>query len=461
MGHRDETTVTLRHRTRGGLLSLRVLRVLAETAETLGAGRVVLTARQEVDVPGTKRDALRKLWVRLPGEAIDLPQPHDEPNIVTTAPVAGLAPGRPWLVEGVFQDILNAVASRPAFPVTLGDPTQAYLPAFGGVLGFLAAEDEHRWQVVFRWPGDDRPAVHPGELSSADVAWAIDRVQQAWPMFGRRDPLALLHETLGARLLTTGTQAPAQDACFEAVPGAVVLPMPRGGWPAAFIEALCVWAGGREGLTFRATPWRTLLLPGLDADLRRDVAGLCLGHRVPFAPSPWRAHLWTTDGAAAAAESLAEALEARCPANPGYGLAVTQGDHPAPDLSVQVEHERVRRWFFGFQDRFRIAVHGIRGPWTGLAEAADGILAALAKDTAHVSPESGPKASENNREPTARDDDARACRDCGTVYAPAYGDPMAGVPAGTPFDALPDGWECPVCGGSPARYGPMPRHRAA
>ncbi|MFQ3574406.1 MAG: rubredoxin, partial [Thermodesulfovibrionales bacterium] len=27
-----------------------------------------------------------------------------------------------------------------------------------------------------------------------------------------------------------------------------------------------------------------------------------------------------------------------------------------------------------------------------------------------------------------------------------YGDPDNGVPAGTPFESLPDDWSCPVCG---------------
>lgn len=38
------------------------------------------------------------------------------------------------------------------------------------------------------------------------------------------------------------------------------------------------------------------------------------------------------------------------------------------------------------------------------------------------------------------------CDVCGYVYDPAVGDPDNGVPAGTPFDKLPDEWVCPECG---------------
>ena len=37
------------------------------------------------------------------------------------------------------------------------------------------------------------------------------------------------------------------------------------------------------------------------------------------------------------------------------------------------------------------------------------------------------------------------CSVCGYVYDPAVGDPEHGVPAGTPFEALPDDWHCPRC----------------
>ena len=38
------------------------------------------------------------------------------------------------------------------------------------------------------------------------------------------------------------------------------------------------------------------------------------------------------------------------------------------------------------------------------------------------------------------------CSVCGYVYDPAKGDPDSGIAPGTPFEKLPDGWSCPVCG---------------
>ncbi len=44
--------------------------------------------------------------------------------------------------------------------------------------------------------------------------------------------------------------------------------------------------------------------------------------------------------------------------------------------------------------------------------------------------------------------DRYVCQICGYIYDPAKGDPENGVAAGTKFEDLPSGWECPVCGAS-------------
>ena len=35
---------------------------------------------------------------------------------------------------------------------------------------------------------------------------------------------------------------------------------------------------------------------------------------------------------------------------------------------------------------------------------------------------------------------------CGYAYDPAGGDPEHGVAPGTPWEDVPESWECPVCG---------------
>lgn len=37
------------------------------------------------------------------------------------------------------------------------------------------------------------------------------------------------------------------------------------------------------------------------------------------------------------------------------------------------------------------------------------------------------------------------CSVCGYIYDPAVGDPENGIKPGTPFEMLPEDWECPTC----------------
>jgi rubredoxin len=44
------------------------------------------------------------------------------------------------------------------------------------------------------------------------------------------------------------------------------------------------------------------------------------------------------------------------------------------------------------------------------------------------------------------------CTVCGYVYDSEEGDPKRQVKSGTPFEELPEGWGCPVCGASKDQF---------
>jgi rubredoxin-NAD+ reductase len=47
------------------------------------------------------------------------------------------------------------------------------------------------------------------------------------------------------------------------------------------------------------------------------------------------------------------------------------------------------------------------------------------------------------------------CRQCGHVYDPAEGDPDSGIPPGTPWEAVPEDWCCPLCGAGKDAFDPL------
>ena len=47
------------------------------------------------------------------------------------------------------------------------------------------------------------------------------------------------------------------------------------------------------------------------------------------------------------------------------------------------------------------------------------------------------------------------CASCGYIYDPAAGDPSSGVAPGVSFEALPDGWVCPLCYAGKSAFDPL------
>jgi rubrerythrin len=46
------------------------------------------------------------------------------------------------------------------------------------------------------------------------------------------------------------------------------------------------------------------------------------------------------------------------------------------------------------------------------------------------------------------------CKVCSMIYDPAEGDPDSGIAPGTPFEAIPDDWQCTICGARKASFVP-------
>lgn len=53
------------------------------------------------------------------------------------------------------------------------------------------------------------------------------------------------------------------------------------------------------------------------------------------------------------------------------------------------------------------------------------------------------------------------CRQCSMIYDPVIGDPDSGIAAGTPFEAIPDDWQCPICGAKKSLFVPYEEAIAA
>ncbi|GAB1544925.1 hypothetical protein NUACC21_76010 [Scytonema sp. NUACC21] len=53
------------------------------------------------------------------------------------------------------------------------------------------------------------------------------------------------------------------------------------------------------------------------------------------------------------------------------------------------------------------------------------------------------------------------CRQCSMIYDPVVGDPDSGIAPGTPFEAIPEDWYCPICNATKKTFVPYQEAVAA
>jgi flavorubredoxin/rubredoxin len=94
----------------------------------------------------------------------------------------------------------------------------------------------------------------------------------------------------------------------------------------------------------------------------------------------------------------------------------------------------------------------------GLPRAKDySALDALADAIKEFHMETKPQPTVEAAEPSTK----YVCSVCRYVYDPAKGDPVGGIPPGTPFEKIPDDWVCPICRVAKSMFKPIQTAMAA
>ncbi len=415
----------------GGVIAVAAMRVLAEYAAEHARGVLCFTADQCIAIPGLPASQMLRLRQQLAAETIGVGS--STPNIVTTAPVAGVGAGCPWLRPGVFADVLEGFAQPPQTRVVIADSTQRYMPLPPADILVTATPQEDAWRIALLRAGH-APSRAPGVLRGAHIGEAVRRIELATPAWQSSMELA---DLLGDLLRGDVPETSATDGRFRLPPGALALSEPAQGWDARFMQDLCLFALEKERSTFGITPARGLLLQGMDAKVRDAFDDLCARRRQAPEMNPWCQWMVVDTGLEAEARALARTLMRHCAVNPGLAITVTREPASIGDVgfTVRALRSRLLPW-----KRCRYQVEGRVTAEGDMAAVAEAILGSL--DSAAMNTTTEPVKSV----PLTASATTHRCGECLSEYDPRYGDPMADVPVGTPFEALPQAWACPVCG---------------
>jgi rubredoxin len=473
------STHTIKVNLPGGIVPAGDLLTILEAAEQAEVEYVQFGNRQELLF--TVEAAHRRSLLQALAKA-DLPCEVDvdmHPNISSSYVVEDVFHNTAWLREGVYKDILDLFDFRPQLKINLVDKNQTFVPYFTGNLNFITSDTSNYWYLYLRFPKTNRLFCWPHLVYSEDIpglSSAIERV-----IFANKELFYHQHAADGTLL----HQLVSAANTFVLQPLTVPLALPEFTLPyyegfnrygsklwlgiyrrderfsVAFLKDMCQLCLKTRLGELCTTPWKSLIIKGINVDDRLHWDGILRKHRINVRH---------------AANELNWQVEDLC----AYGLALKH------ELVRHFNEEDIRTFQLCFAIKTKpqtglfasivIRSHYDSLTQTGLHAEQFEILHTRdfnpnSKDFVSFrkkisrenlswylvqlcdlfyelqdAPALPPSPEEILARPAASTAAATLyqCRHCLTVYDDAYGDAAQGIVAGTPWDTLAT-YACPTC----------------
>ena len=148
-----KNTVTIQVNFRGGIISPGYLFDVLALAAEAGVTQVSFGLRQQLlfEVENTDYLQLSKKF-----NQFNIEFEADEnryPNVVSSYPAEGIFINNTWLSEGVYKDIFDGMDHRPQLKINISDSNQSFTPLLTGNINWVAMPSlPHFWHLFIRFP---------------------------------------------------------------------------------------------------------------------------------------------------------------------------------------------------------------------------------------------------------------------------------------------------------------------
>ncbi|UOB18074.1 rubredoxin [Abyssalbus ytuae] len=166
---------------KGGVLSPAELKNIVVSAENLGLNSISFGSRQDIIFPveltPEQLEELEKFEIVKPGDT-------GKANIVSSYVASDIFPGTPWLTGERYLYILEQFRYQPDLKINIADQKQRLVPLFTGHLNFIASSHEDYWYLYIRMPDWEETQVYPALINSWDIAkvsFEVEKLVQEEP----------------------------------------------------------------------------------------------------------------------------------------------------------------------------------------------------------------------------------------------------------------------------------------
>ena len=212
--------------------------------------------------------------------------PDVHPNIVSSYVAEDLFTTASWLREGVYKDILDTFNYKPSLKIDLVDESQMLIPFFSGNLNFISSSMGNYWHLYIRFPKTNTIYNWSSLIYSEDIARLSEVIEQIiLPMLNEEGQVSIDGLQLEMQVKT-------QDHFLFQAPevalklGEFLLPYYEGFnkyndkywlgvyrrqevYPVSFLKDLCAACSKSRIGQIYTTPWKSILIKGLEADDRK------------------------------------------------------------------------------------------------------------------------------------------------------------------------------------------------
>ncbi len=389
------------------------------------------------------------------------------PNIISSYVTEGVFSKSTWLSEGLYKDILEGFDHRPGVKINLVESGQSFVPFFTGHLNFISSSLNNHWHLVVRRPGANELYGWERVVYSTDIGRISGMLEKELGNGGNGS-------------LTAGATAGGPSAPELRLP-TFRLPYYEGFsrygnkywlgiyrreelFPIAFLKDLCLICLKTKIGQLYTTPWKSLLIKGIEEDdlpLWEYILGK---HRMNVRHAcnelNWQIEDHSPDGLRLK-RYLVRQLDQEDVRTEGLSFAVKilRGSGLPGSIVIRKQAE-IRPGQMKLLDRYELWHTADFDPHSRELklyrkdlekELWFPYLVSLCKEFYHLQSQGSPVALEDGAHYAGKDgqgvrDAVWECTDCLTQYHAAYGDPGSGVAAGTPWGGVGKDYVCPVCG---------------
>lgn len=405
----------------------------------------------------------------------------DHPNIISSYPAEDVFINNTWLGEGIYKDILDEMDGQPRLKVNISDSNQSFTPMLTGNINWVASATAHHfWHLFIRFPRTNVIYEWNQLVYTNDVPKLSKRIESV--IMDHREKFYDNKQANGDELLqlikvedyiTKLAEWPARLPAFN-------LPYYEGlnrynnnkywlgvyrrdeQYRVRFLKALCLLCLDTKIGQLCSTPWKTIIVKGIEEKHKGRWNRLLEKHQVNMRHAANELNFQVEDnssGGLAIKQYLARALGAEDTRTFGTCIGIKTRKKSEVFCNILVRRRSLVKIFglefFHFYDLLCSRdfnpnertgfIFSRYNPRFLLPEQLRRCIIAFYnhKESEYMNTVKPVPEKREPKKPVV--EYVYQCRHCHTVYDPKEGEPGQHIAPGTTFDALPGNFCCSLC----------------